>query len=101
MAATIAGTSLLSRLKSINLRFLLCLPPRPFAVTLPSDLPEDLGRGASKVFSGLDLVITLFSRIVLNLCPGVTGLKTLRDIYFLQRNTKVFPWYSFSFNRQI
>src|SRR3989344_1343384 len=83
MAATVAAISLLSRLKSINLRFLLAPPPRPLTVTFPLARPAFFIKCIIKVFSGFVLVISSKVNWLLNLWDGVSGLKDLIGIVFL------------------
>src|SRR5438874_8351914 len=81
MAATLAGTPSLFRLKSMMRYCCLWPPPRWRAVLRPYALrPPVLGFGASRLFSGLVLVISEKSETVWNRRPGLVGLRLRRGI---------------------
>src|SRR3954466_14964541 len=76
MCATLAGTpSLSTRLKSISRYCRLWLPPWCRVVIRPWTLrPPFLGSGASRLFSGVDRVISAKSATLEPRRPGVVGL---------------------------
>src|SRR3954447_24606504 len=75
MAATLAGTPSLRRLKSILRYRRLAPPPRWRAVLRPLLLrPPDFFRPSVRLFSGSVLVITEKSAYVENRRPGLVGL---------------------------
>src|SRR2546430_13934167 len=76
MAATLAGTPSLFRLKSTMRYCRLWPPPRWRAVLRPWALrPPVLGLGASNDRSGFDFVISEKSETVWNRRPGLVGLR--------------------------
>src|SRR6476659_1868764 len=76
MAATLAVTPSLTRLKSMMRYCCLWPPPRWRAVLRPYALrPPDLGLGARSDFSGRLLVISEKSETVWNRRPGLVGLR--------------------------
>src|SRR5690606_41063207 len=81
--ATRPGMPSLSRLKSIILYKRLCPPPLWRVVIRPWLLrPAFLFKGASNDFSGLSVVISLKSKLVLLQRPFVVGLYFLIAIFF-------------------
>src|SRR3954447_9698777 len=75
IAATLAGTPSLRRLKSILRYRRLAPPPRWRAVLRPLALrPPDFFRPSVRVFSGSVLVMTLKSAYVMKRRPGLVGL---------------------------
>src|SRR4051794_15640085 len=87
MAATLAGTPSLFRLKSTMRYCCLWPPPRCRAVLRPYAFrPPVLGLGASSVFSGLLLVISEKSDTVWKRRPGLVGLRFRRGISELRRD---------------
>src|SRR5271166_1382403 len=76
MAATLAGTPSLSRLKSMTRYCCLCPPPRWREVLRPCALrPPVEGLEASKDFSGRLRVISLKSETVWKRRPALVGLR--------------------------
>src|SRR5436853_5809336 len=81
MAATFAGTPILSRRKSTLRYCFLCPPPRCQITTSPWLLrPPERFFGSSSAFSGCCLVMWLFSTTVINRRDAVYGLKLLSPI---------------------
>src|SRR5258708_31252550 len=75
MVATLPGTSVLSRRKSISRYILLLPPPRNRSVILPCALrPPVLFNGATRDFSGLVAVISSNVETDRNRRLGVVGL---------------------------
>src|SRR4051794_30466642 len=81
MAATLAGTPSLFRLKSTMRYCCLWPPPRWRDVLRPYELrPPVRGLGASRLFSGRSLVISLKSETVWNRRPALVGLRLRRGM---------------------
>src|SRR5205823_9696417 len=81
MAATLAGTPSLVRLKSMMRYWRLWPPPRWRAVLRPWALrPPVLGLGASSERSGRSLVTSEKSETVWNRRPGLVGLRLRRGM---------------------
>src|ERR1700733_4101250 len=81
MAATVAGTPSLVRLKSTRRYCCLWPPPLCRAVLRPYELrPPEPGLGARRLFSGRVLVISLKSETVWNRRPALVGLRLRRAI---------------------
>src|ERR1039458_8957476 len=86
IAATVASTPCLLRLKSTRRIFCLWPPPMPRAVTRPYWLrPPVFLRISTSDFSGFVLVMSLKSAMVIYRVDGVSGLNVLTGI-----NAKVF-----------
>src|SRR3954452_12862649 len=81
IAAALAGTPALFRLKSTMRYCCLWPPPRWRDVLRPYELrPPVRGLGASSDFSGLSLVISEKSETVWKRRPGLVGLRLRRGI---------------------
>src|SRR3954454_9515702 len=81
IAATLAGTPSLFRLKSTMRYCCLWPPPRWRDVLRPYELrPPVRGLGASSDFSGLSVVISEKSETVSNRRPALVGLRLRRVI---------------------
>src|SRR5947207_4061508 len=81
MVATLAGTPSLFRLKSTMRYCCLWPPPRCREVLRPYALrPPVRGLGASRLFSGLSVVISEKSETVWNRRPGLVGFRLRRGI---------------------
>src|SRR6266481_3926581 len=81
MAATFAGTPVLSRRKSTWRYCFLCPPPRCHTAISPWLLrPPERFFGSSRAFSGSCLVIWLLSTTVINRREAVYGLKLFSPI---------------------
>src|SRR3954463_3596901 len=81
IAATLAGTPSLFRLKSTMRYCCLWPPPRWRDVLRPYELrPPVRGLGASSDFSGLSLVVSEKSETVWKRRPGLGGLRWRRGI---------------------
>src|SRR3954468_16262474 len=81
IAATLAGTPSLFRLKSTMRYCCLWPPPRWRDVLRPYELrPPVRGLGASNDFSGLSLVISEKSETVWKRRPGLVGLRLRKGI---------------------
>src|SRR3954471_23732651 len=81
IAATLAGTPSLFRLKSTMRYCCLWPPPRWRDVLRPYELrPPVRGLGASSDFSGLSLLIAEKSETVWKRRPGLVGLRLRRGI---------------------
>src|SRR5215472_8687735 len=81
MAAMVASTPCLLRLKSTRRIFCLCPPPMPREVMRPYILrPPVFLRISTSDFSGFVFVISLKSAIVMYRVDGVSGLNVLTGI---------------------
>src|SRR6185437_4200408 len=79
---TVAGILALFLAKSISLYFCLCPPPILRMVIFPVLLrPPVFFFGRSRLFSGVDLVISSRVFTIANLVPGVTGFNLLIAIF--------------------
>src|SRR5712692_6396053 len=84
MAATVAGTPSLSRRKSTTRYCFLCPPPRCHTTISPRLLrPPVRFFGSSNFFSGVCLVISLLSSMVMKRRDAVYGLKLFSAIVVL------------------
>src|SRR5579864_5573546 len=82
MAATVAGTPSLVRLKSITRYCCLCPPPRWRAVLRPYALrPPVPGLGTTSDRSGRSLVISEKSLTLWNRRPALVGLRLRRGMW--------------------
>src|SRR5689334_18284876 len=81
MAATRAGMPFFSRRKSIERYCFLCPPPRCQMVISPCALrPPERFFGSTRAFSGVCLVTSLLSSMVMKRRDAVYGLKVLSAI---------------------